>query len=113
VNSNSVEIRISCDIMAIKVVTTIARIFKTLLFIIGNIIGIIILFIIIIPLFGPLQLKKDLNLEQELIDGIKLMIPFYTGFITMSFAMPTYKLIKPQVKIERSKIIGIIRDYKE
>jgi hypothetical protein len=107
--SNSIENRISCDIRTIRVVTNTPKFLKPQLFIFGLIMG----FMVFIPLFGSTPYKKDLTIDEELFRILKLSLIGFTGFIAMSFALPLYLFIKPNVKIERNKIIQILRNYKE
>jgi hypothetical protein len=94
-NSNSIENRISCDVRTIKLVTTIPKPIRITLFLIG--------FLISLPIL-KLLVK---NLEPQYKEYI-IGIPFALAVITSLFALPIYRLLKPNVLIERNKIKEII-----
>jgi hypothetical protein len=101
VNSNSIEIRISCDIRRITLIIPIPKLLAPLLFF-----GIFII-------TGLLQRLLVKNLETILKDWI-LTIPIVLAIVTTFFlAEPIYLLFKPKVLPERNKIKEILLNYKE
>ena len=101
VNSNSIEIRISCDIRRISFAIPTPKLLAPLLF--------FVVFIIT----GVLQRLLVKNLETTLKEWV-IVIPFMLAYVTgFLLTEPIYLLNKPKVLTERNKIKEILLNYKE
>jgi hypothetical protein len=101
VNSNSIEIRISCDIRRISLVIPTPKLIAPLLF---------FMVFIITGVLQRLLFKNLVTILKDWINTIPFLLAFITAFLLTE---PIYLLNKPMVLTERNKIKEILLNYKE